>query len=307
MEVTDEALSMALGAIESTGGACRDLPDFGDGLSHHDKLDVIDVLIGRGWITAATNYGDNRLLSAHNLQVTQAGQRGYSVLLTESLAEEAPPATKTTLDQKRALRRAIMVRIYEASDGSPRASFNAGDLAFEIGADPGATGQAVKYLVQEGLLTGSGWGMVSITHDGVVEVEQSLDAPDAPTAHFPPGNHITVNGSVIGSTFQQAGAGSTQSIEVVREEARSELVELFGRIRVEALGAFAEDSDERDELETELDVIDRQLASRKPKRAAVAASMERVAAILGTASSVTQNIETLSQFAAEIHRTLPGI
>ena len=307
MNVTDQLLTIALAAIESAGGACRDLPDFGDGLSHFDKLDVVDVLISRGWITARTNYGDNRLLGVHNLQVTGAGQRGHSVLLSDSVTEQAPSATKTTLDEKKALRRAIMVGIYEASDGSPRASFKARDLAAEVGADPAATGQAVKYLMQEGLLTGTGWGMVSITHAGVVEVEQSLDAPDAPTVHFPPGNHITVNGSVIGSTFQQAGAGSTQSAEVVSEWTRSELVELLGRIRKEALGAFAEDSDERDELETELDVLDRQLASKNPKRAAIAAGVAQVAAVLGSASSATNSIETLSQFAEQLHRTLPGI
>lgn len=207
MEVTDEMLAQALDALAETGGYSDEFPAFGDDLSSDDRLDVLAVLLARDWVTAKTNYGDNRLYSVRALRMTPAGTRGHAALLIDDDASAGDSKVRLTLDEKRALRLQIMTEIYAASDGSMGVVFRSDELVSSHAWPRGPAREAIAYLKQEGLLRAAAWGAVSITHAGVVEVEQSLTSPDLPTDHFPAStNIITVHASVIGSSLQQAGA-----------------------------------------------------------------------------------------------------
>ena len=58
---------------------------------------------------------------------------------------------------------------------------------------------------------------MSITHEGVLEVEQAIAGPDRPTSHFPAlviaQNYLHVGGSVTDSAIQQGTPDSAQVFE----------------------------------------------------------------------------------------------
>jgi hypothetical protein len=96
---------------------------------------------------------------------------------------------------------AILRKLYEDSDGNPLSMFSPDDVAAETELDTAQFERAVLYLAQESLLELTSTS-VSISHNGIVELEQALKEPAQPTVHFLPLNQIQI-GTMIGSTIHQ--------------------------------------------------------------------------------------------------------
>lgn len=89
------------------------------------------------------------------------------------------------LARKERVRYAVLGAAYDLSAGDESALLGREQLAAECGFDERQVDQACEYFLSEGLLLARAiGGIVSISHDGVVEYERSLREPDRPTEHF---------------------------------------------------------------------------------------------------------------------------
>src|SRR6516162_4567299 len=103
----------------------------------------------------------------------------------------------TDIDKQRANRLLVMKAIYDASGGSEGNAVSGPDLLGTPGLSGQELGDACKYLAGQRLIrvTRTPWShlipnVIHITHRGIKEMEESLQAPDKPTAHFPPAASI---------------------------------------------------------------------------------------------------------------------
>jgi hypothetical protein len=139
---------------------------------------------------------------------------------------------------------------------------------------------------------------VNITHEGVLEVEQSRARPQQPTAHFPPESTVLqIFGHVTGSNIAQTSPGASQhaSLKAQREDLTSAL-ELVRQVLGQEL---LDDQDER-VLAAELGTAETQLASPRPNQAVIAAAVTSMVNVLmvvaGDNPMVQAAIEALRPF-----------
>jgi hypothetical protein len=101
--------------------------------------------------------------------------------------------------------------VYEQVKHKPQQSaVEVDELAAELGF-PNEGTPIASYLVDEGLLSHMGMDGVTITHQGICEMEESIGNPERPTEHFPPLN-VTINnhiGQATNVVLTQASPGST--------------------------------------------------------------------------------------------------
>lgn len=213
-----ERLGRVLEAVTTEGGSVENVPTL-EGVTRDETLDAVEELLARGWVTAdATNRGDDRLLSVRGVRITAAGSDALrSLRITHRGGGTlASRADLTPLDQKKQQRLLFMSALYEKTDGSTDLVLNMWELGDELGWERPTTSRTVDYLEAEGLLEFAAMGgEIAITHAGVVEVEQSLSTPEAPTEHFPPAATVNILNiqTMIGSQVQQGTTGGEQHLE----------------------------------------------------------------------------------------------
>jgi hypothetical protein len=128
----------------------------------------------------------------------------------------------SSIEERRALRLRVLNAIFEASGASEHAMVTATQLMENLGLTDLELADACKYLEGEYLIscTYQAWGHLSpywvqMTHAGIREMEESLQAPSQPTQHFPPAiSVISVQGDIIGSTIQSGSPGAQQDVTV---------------------------------------------------------------------------------------------
>lgn len=202
----------------------------------------------------------------------------------------------STLEQKKALRLAFMNALYEKTDADENVSVQPPVLAEAMGLEPPETFgfeahpdhreyvKVIHYLEGERLaerISGEDFSPVTITHRGIIEVENALSNPDRATKYFVPAAMV-VNyiGSVAGSPhIQQSGHGSRQSMHVLDQERQGEVAAYVSSLKSEA-SRLSLDADARRELEAEIATIEAQLASPSPKVPITRAALESVTRIL---------------------------
>lgn len=89
------------------------------------------------------------------------------------------------LEEKQKQRFLFLQYIHDKSDGDETYPFETEEVGKELGFDVSTAEKIVQYLVGENLLKEWGRGTSSITHWGVVEMEEKIAHPDKPTEHFP--------------------------------------------------------------------------------------------------------------------------
>lgn len=122
------------------------------------------------------------------------------------------------IEKQRANRLLVMKAIYDASDGSEGNPVSGPALLENLGLSDQELGDACRYLEGEHLIRGTKtlWShltpyIINITHRGIKEMEESLQAPSKPTAHFPPAiSIVNVQGNLIGSSIQSGSPGARQ-------------------------------------------------------------------------------------------------
>jgi hypothetical protein len=205
------------------------------------------------------------------------------------------------LEMKKARRALFMKQLYEITDGSATKFATVADCAADIDVSQQQADELRNYLVDEGLIKDhtaeGGWSApISITHQGVVEVEQALEQPEQPTDHFPPAAHVVniVNSTVTASPIAQASPSATQTITYTGQQ-RQDLEEALRQIR-ELLDRDVLDEDDTASVWAEVATIDTQLALLYPDWALVQKVLNALVAVL--------TVVTQAQPAVDIIRRL---
>jgi hypothetical protein len=203
----------------------------------------------------------------------------------KAIALHERETTMTDIEKKQADRLLVMKAIYEASGGSEHSSVSGRDLLNDLGLSDEELANACKYLEGEHLIksTRTMWGhltpyIVDITHRGIKEMEQSLQAPTKPTEHFPPYVSIVhVEGDVIGSPIQSGSPGASQ--EVSSEVNLGEVRDFLRKLEEDAPSLNLPDPESR-ELTAEIATLKAQVDSPRPKRQIIRESLRSIRTIL---------------------------
>jgi len=120
-----------------------------------------------------------------------------------------------TVAEKSLKRFQLLKNLYDETDGDRLSRISIWEAGESVGLDRQETRKAYDYLVNEGLVKASAMnGGASITHAGIIEVEQAEKAPQQPTEHFPANTAIHIHGNVTGSALQVGNTGSTQTANI---------------------------------------------------------------------------------------------
>lgn len=140
--------------------------------------------------------------------------------------------------------------------------------------------QAWRYLKEAGLLKLMSMGpSLAITKAGIDEVEEAYREPDKQTSHLPPMSVIynVIHGGVHGSTVQQ---GTSSSQQTVNNSTAVDWAGLRTILRDIRTGAEALPSEQRDEVIADVDALDAQSRSSRPKTAIVQVCLTSLRAVL---------------------------
>jgi hypothetical protein len=126
------------------------------------------------------------------------------------------------IEKRQADRRRVLRAIFEAANGSETELVRIAPFQQSLELSEHEVMEACHYLVGEHLLTapikveGGYIVSVQITHQGVKEIERSLQPPASHSAqHFPrPISVVNVHGNVIGSAIQSGSTGAHQDVSV---------------------------------------------------------------------------------------------
>jgi hypothetical protein len=153
-------------------------------------------------------------------------------------------------------------RLYEKTRGSNLEFENFSSLGKELGYSDEETNLITDYLRDEGLVKFPAFGQITITHYGVVEVENALANPEQPTQYFPPVNIINI-GQMINSQIQQDTNQSVQTMAFTSDDLKSiaKFIEEFKN----RLPELQIEKDTQQEAEADLATLEAQLKSSKPK------------------------------------------
>lgn len=144
-------------------------------------------------------------------------------------------------------------------------AYEIGDL---LGFDRSLTSKIWIYLHREELIRRGAGDRVSISHKGIMEVEEILSKRNEPTEHFPSLNVTYVGGDMISSQVVQDSPGAEQSliISVSDKKGLSKEIDLLK----ESLKEYELGDEHKLEIQAEIETIEKQLTSPKPKRNIIA-------------------------------------
>jgi hypothetical protein len=183
-----------------------------------------------------------------------------------------------SLEDKKKDRFLFLKKLYDTTDGNSGYIVNMWDLGSELGFNREKIHNLVDYLSDKGLLEHKTLGGgISITHYGIVEIEDSLSHPNSSTDHFLPINVIHIE-NMTNSAIQQGTSHSTQTINFNADKSDelkkiiSEIENIKEQITLDRL-VF-------DELISEIDTLKSQIKSPKPKSIIVTESLKTIRSIL---------------------------
>ena len=178
------------------------------------------------------------------------------------------------ISEKKKIRYEFLNKIYEVTDGDSTLIVNMWDIGKELNVERKDISNVVDYLRGEYLIKPMTiGGGISITHDGILEIEELHNSPDVPTVHFPAINVIHVE-NMNNSAIQQGNTNSAQNIlfEQAKSDDLQKLILEIERIKKD-LNLEKEDADE---LESELATIKSQSISPKPKKIIITESLRTI-------------------------------
>ncbi len=186
-----------------------------------------------------------------------------------------------TLEEKKKDRFKFLEKMYEKKDTGSLQIFEAGKISQEIGLQEAEADLIVEYLKGESLIKthDDGGSLISITHSGILEVEQAISEPNKPTEHFPPiFNFISIE-QMNNSQIQQGSAGSNQTYNLTKHNLDNlkKFTKLFEERFFEL--QFKSD-DDKNEAIAENQTIKTQLTSPRPKELVIQESTRTLRNIL---------------------------
>lgn len=193
----------------------------------------------------------------------------------------------TPLEQNKKNRFLFLELLYTQSNGDTGAMFDMWEVGEELKIDSNETRQIVDYLTGENLIAprALGGGIV-LTHWGVKEVEEALENPDRPTEHFLPFNIITI-GTMTNSTLQQATNNSTINFQFDTRKLNDIDTLLVSIDQIKDTLNLSIDLHQ--ELISEIETLQIQKQSPRPKNTIIAEALKSIKTIL---ENVTGNAMT---------------
>jgi hypothetical protein len=189
----------------------------------------------------------------------------------------------TDIEKQRTNRLLVMKAIYDAAGGGEGNAVSGPELLKTLDLPDRELADACKYLEGEQLIRGSRtlWSRstpytIHITHQGIKELEESLQAPGIPTAHFPPAS-ITIHGNVIASPIQNA---SPNAIQVAATDIDFGSLRDFVSQLEKAAPQLGLPVEESRVLTADITTLKAQVDSPRPKRQIVRESLHSVRTIV---------------------------
>ena len=219
----------------------------------------------------------------------------------------------STVDEKNKQRLKFLRALYETTDGDVNSSINGFDCGTKLDFDRPTTSLVIRYLSADGLVNaGADLLSVSITHDGVREVEAAMKQPPSPTKHFPLPLPVTMNvlnvTNMHGSMVQQ---GTTSSTQAQHNETNAPDLQALGDFLTQIAGALNQlglNEGDRATAEAEIAAVQGQLKLLKPRMAWLRDTFMSLRDLL-----IKQSTDAAAAYAqsegpkllAQIHRWLP--
>lgn len=199
----------------------------------------------------------------------------------------------SSLEKKREGRLRFMVELYEIVDGFDAQAVETAQVATRLGLeisnpdDRLEVKKRVRYLQGEGLINVSeairDTESINLTHKGVREVEDAMSKRDEPTEHFPAFSSVYAN-IVDNSSKQQGGSEDAQALTTITENNRLEVVRIIQSLKTWT-SQLALDDDQRSEVEADIQTVETQLGSPRPKVRLIELSLQSVKRTIEEASS----------------------
>src|SRR5437763_913075 len=101
-----------------------------------------------------------------------------------------------SLEKKKAQRYLYLQRLYDLTNGDSFADVSMQHMRESLGWDQETFNQVETYLENEELITHQAFGMVSISHRGVKQIESALSHPGEASTYFPPINILVIQADV---------------------------------------------------------------------------------------------------------------
>jgi hypothetical protein len=198
--------------------------------------------------------------------------------IAENVSTHFKKSIPMSLEDKKKDRFLFLKKLYDTTDGNSGYIVDMWELGSELEFNREKIHNLVDYLTDEGLLEPKTLGGgISITHYGIVEIEDSLTHPDSSTDHFLPINVIHIE-NMTNSAIQQGASHSTQTINFNADKSEDlkkiifEIENIKEQITLDRL-VF-------DELVSEIDTLKSQIKSPKPKSIIVTESLRTIRSIL---------------------------
>ena len=195
------------------------------------------------------------------------------------------------LNQRKKTRFLFLKSLYEGSNGDTRGMFDMMEIGSNLNIERDETRRIVEYLIGENLITSRALGgIIGLTHIGLKEVEQAIESPDKPTEHFLPINIINI-GTMNNSSLQQATENSTLNY-TFNDSKISEIEPITNRLK-EILDTLNVSDESKKELSSEIQTLEIQRQSPRPKNIIISESLKTIRTILeNAAGSVAGNALT---------------
>lgn len=169
------------------------------------------------------------------------------------------------IEEKKKKRFLFLQNLYNRKTEAGLQIENTEDICKDLGISFAEGDLIVDYLNDEGLLKSQSDGnqIISITHAGIIEVEEALSKPNQATEHFLPLNMIYV-GEMHNSQIMQGSTGSNQTFNLTEHnlESLEKFIEIIDK-RFSEL-QFNSDDDKYEAI-AEIQTIKTQLVSPRPK------------------------------------------
>jgi len=194
-----------------------------------------------------------------------------------------------TIDEAKKKRFQFLHRLWELTGGDETKRFGMFEIGEELGFDEDSTVTIGQYLSGEKLINprpacGTRDKEIVISHQGVREIEEAFGNPDRPTQYFPAVINITSIGAMTDSQLQIDSPGATQ-VATFNENEYEELKEVIQSLK-ESIDQLGIDQQQKSELQADIQTIDAQMSSSKPKAAIITECLGSIKRILeGAAGS----------------------
>lgn len=180
------------------------------------------------------------------------------------------------INEQKKKRFEFLKKLYELSNADTTYYISFSDLGKLLELDFTESDKITKYFVGEDLLKYRGQ-TIQITHWGIKEVEELLENPEKATEHFLPLNIINVS-SMTNSVIQQGNTNSSQTVTFNNSHI-PELKEFTNELR-SILNSLQLSVDRQNELLSEIQTLEIQLESPKPKNNILKEALKSIQGIL---------------------------